>query len=35
MRLDLRYVVRDGGFDFQENARRSFVTAGLTALMAF
>jgi hypothetical protein len=35
LRLDVRYVVREGGFDFQENARRSYVTAGATALLAF
>jgi len=34
VRLDVRYVVTDGGFDFQDKTRRSFVTAGITALVA-
>ena len=35
MRLDLRYVVRDGGFDVRGDTRRSFVTFGMTASLAF
>jgi hypothetical protein len=35
MRLDVRYVVRDGGLDFREDSRRPYVCAGATALMAF
>jgi len=35
MRLDLRYVVRDGGFDLQDDTRRSFLTVGMTASFAF
>lgn len=35
LRLDVRYVVRDGGLDFQANSRRPYVAAGATALVAF
>jgi hypothetical protein len=35
LRLDVRYVVRDGGLDFQENARRPYLTVSSTASMAF
>ena len=35
MRLDLRYVVRDGGFDLRGDTRQSYVTAGMTASLAF
>jgi hypothetical protein len=35
MRLDLRYVIRDAGFDVRDDTRRSFVTAGITAFVAF
>jgi hypothetical protein len=35
MRIDVRYVLRDGGLDFRDTARRPYVTASLTASMAF
>jgi hypothetical protein len=35
MRLDLRYVFRDGGFDFEENQQRSLVVFTATALFGF
>jgi hypothetical protein len=35
MRLDVRYVFRDGGFDFEEDQRRSFVTFTANALFGF
>jgi hypothetical protein len=35
MRLDMRYIFRDGGFDFEEDARRSFFTFTATALLGF
>jgi hypothetical protein len=35
LRLDVRYVVRDGGLDFQDNARRPYLTVSSTASMAF
>jgi hypothetical protein len=35
MRLDVRYVFRDGGLDFEEDARRSFFTFTATALFGF
>ena len=35
MRMDVRYVVREGGLDFRADARRPYFSAGATALMAF
>jgi hypothetical protein len=35
MRIDVRYVLRDGGLDFRDTARRPYITASLTASMAF
>ncbi len=34
-RLDARYVFRDGGFDFEGKGRRSFMSVGATAFVAF
>jgi hypothetical protein len=33
VRLDIRYVFRDGGFDFEDKARRSSVVISATALV--
>ncbi len=35
MRLDVRYVFRDGGFDFSETARQSLLVATATATVGF
>ena len=35
MRLDIRYVFREGGFDFADQSRRSLLTATATALVGF
>lgn len=35
MRLDIRYVFRDGGFDFEDKGRRSLITVSATALVGF
>lgn len=35
LRLDVRYVLRDGGVDFSDDARRSFVAASATTTLAF
>jgi hypothetical protein len=35
LRLDVRYVLRDGGVDFSDDARRSFVAASATTSFAF
>jgi hypothetical protein len=35
MRLDVRYVYRDGGFDFSDTKRRSLVVATATATVGF
>src|SRR5688572_16054228 len=35
MRLDLRYIFRDGGFDFSDQGRRSLITLSATALVGF
>ena len=35
LRLDVRYRVRDGGFDFEEGARRGFLTGSVTGMVAF
>ncbi len=35
MRLDIRYIFRDGGFDFEDQARRSLVTVSATAMVGF
>lgn len=35
LRLDVRYRVRDGGFDVEEGIRRRFLTGSLTGMIAF
>jgi hypothetical protein len=35
MRLDVRYVFRDGGFDFEQDQQRSLVVFTATALFGF
>lgn len=35
VRVDVRYVLRDGGFDFSDDARRSFIAASATTSFAF
>jgi Outer membrane protein beta-barrel domain len=35
IRLDARYVLRDGGIDFEEDTLRSFVAAGASMFVAF
>jgi hypothetical protein len=35
LRLDVRYVLRDGGVDFSDDDRRSFVAAGATTTFSF
>ena len=35
LRLDFRYVLRDGGFDFEDSQRRSLVAFTATALFGF
>jgi hypothetical protein len=35
LRLDIRYVLRDGGVDFSDDARRSFVAATAATSFAF
>jgi len=35
IRLDARYVFRDGGFDFENDNTRSFISAAATAFVAF
>lgn len=35
LRLDIRYVFRDGGFDFEDKGRRSLIAVSATALVGF
>jgi hypothetical protein len=35
LRLDIRYIFRDGGFDFEDQGRRSLVAVSATALVGF